>query len=345
MKKAVKITLWIILTAIFAAVMGLAYFIYDTNRSLPDLTKEQVFKIEKGDGVNQVALRLKQQGIIRNTFNFETYLWLNKQEDDLQAGEYSLNPGVSVVGLVQKFIAGNIVPQEVWITIPEGFTGKEIEERLVEKGLAKEGEFIKKITNYKGNKNLCTLPEGVGSKKDCSADSLEGYLFPDTYKFFKDATIDEIINKMLVNFDKKLTTDLRKEIEQQDKTVEEIIILASIIEKEVSNTEDAKKVASVFYNRLAIDMRLESDATVNFATGKSRRQATLEDIEIDSLYNTYLYGGIPPSPISNPGLNAIEAAIYPAETDFFYFLSPEDGSTIFSKTFEEHLVAKNKYLK
>lgn len=335
--KIVKIFIFIFfLTGIIVA-GGLLYFVYDINRSLPDLQTQKTFMIEKGDGVNQIAGKLQEQGIIKKTFNFETYLWLKNQEGALKSGEYELKPGMSAKELAMVFTEGNALPKEIQVTIPEGFTIKDIEERLVEKGLSKEGDFIGKTKAHRydfiGQSDFgSTLP------------SLEGYLFPDTYRFYKDAPLEEIINKMLNNFDKKITTDLREEIERQGKSLREVIIVASIIEKEVRDVEEMKKVASVFYNRLEINMPLESDATVNFVTGKNRRQATSQDISLDSPYNTYIYKNLPPGPISNPGLNAIKAAIYPDQTDYLYFLSPESGPTIFSRTLEEHNRAKAKYL-
>lgn len=337
--KTLKIFVNILVVLILAGLGGLFYFTYDISRPLGSLEEKKVFTIEKGDGVNQVAIKLKEQNILKRTFNFETYLWLRNLEDNLQAGEYQLTSDLSAKDLAHKFTQGDILPAEVWVTIPEGFTSKEIEKRLLEKGLiSKEGEFTKKIENYEY--------DFIG-QSDYSGilPSLEGYLFPDTYKFYRDSSLPEIINKMLANFNQKLTTDLVDEIKHKGKSVREIVILASIVEKEVRSIEDMRKVASVFYNRLEIGMALESDATVNFATGKSRRQATFEDLETDSPYNTYRYKGLPPSAISNPGLNAIMATVYPDDTDYLYFLSPENGSTIFSRTLDEHNKAKAQYLK
>lgn len=332
----VIVILFLLIDAVI--ISAILYFVYDINKPLPDLQETKVFVVEKGDGVNQVAFKLKDQDILEQTFNFETFLWLRRQENKLRAGEYKLAPGISAKELANILVMGNALPQEIRVTIPEGFTGKDIEKRLIERGLVSQGTFTNTIRNYRydfsGQRDYGkTLP------------SLEGYLFPDTYKFYKDASVQEIINKMLVNFDKKLTSDLRDEIKNQDKTIQEIIITASIIEKEVRDVDEMRKVASVFYNRLVINMPLESDATVNYATGKNRRQATYDDIQVDSPYNTYLYKGLPAGPISNPGLDAIRAAIYPEKTDYYYFLSPENGPTVFSKTLEEHNFAKVKYLK
>ena len=169
-------------------------------------------------------------------------------------------------------------------------------------------------------------------------------LLSDDPENYNDSSIEEIASKMLNNFDLKLTDDLRAEIKGQDKTISEIIILASIIEKEAGNSEDMKKVSSVFTNRLKIGKALESDATINYVTKTGRARSTYEDLEIESPYNTYKYIGLTPSPIANPGIEAIKAAINPEETDYFYFLTKEDGEAVFSITFKEHLKNKYKYL-
>jgi UPF0755 protein len=142
-----------------------------------------------------------------------------------------------------------------------------------------------------------------------------------------------------------LSQDLREEIKRQNKSVFEVIILASIIEKEAKFPEDMKKIAGVFQNRLNAGKPLESDATINYITGSGRAQSTFEDLQIDSPYNTYKYPGLPPGPISNPGMGAIRAAIYPEMNDYLYFLTKRDGKAVFSRTLEEHLENKRKYLK
>jgi UPF0755 protein len=150
---------------------------------------------------------------------------------------------------------------------------------------------------------------------------------------------------MLDNFNKKLTPELVTEINKQQKTVHEIITLASIIEKEVSNDNDRKLVADIFYKRLEKGIGLQSDATVNYVTGKSTTRPSAQDLAVDSPYNTYKYKGLPPGPISNPGISAILAAIYPTSNPYFYFLTTPDGKVIYSKAYQEHLQAKAQYYK
>ncbi|HZJ40958.1 MAG TPA: endolytic transglycosylase MltG [Candidatus Saccharimonadales bacterium] len=182
--------------------------------------------------------------------------------------------------------------------------------------------------------------------------SLEGFLFPDTYRVYDDASAIDVVDKMLANFDKKLTTQMRTDIAAQGKTIYEIVIMASLIEKEApinySDPENktARIVADIFWGRLKIGQALQSDATLTYFLGDNSPSHSGADLEIDSPYNTYKYRGLPPTPICNPGLRAIQAAIYPIKTDYNYFLTSRDGKNIYyAKTYEEHLNNKYKYLK
>ena len=168
--------------------------------------------------------------------------------------------------------------------------------------------------------------------------SLEGFLFPDTYIFTIDATAEEIVIKMLSNFDKRVSSDMRDDLAAEDRSLYEILIFASVVEGEVPSDADRGVVAGIFKNRLDIDMALQSDATIDYIKGEAEIKHTLADLEIDSLYNTYKYPGLPPGPINNPSLASIEAAINPSETDYMYFLNnATTGETVFSKTFDEHI--------
>jgi len=175
--------------------------------------------------------------------------------------------------------------------------------------------------------------------------SLEGYLFPDTYEINTGAQIEEIVKTMLSNFDKKLTSNLRKEIKKQEKTIFEIITMASLLEKEVKSKEEKEIVSGILWKRLKNRIPLQVDATIIYITGKKTTKVSKDDTEIDSPYNTYKYLGLPKGPICNPGLESILATVYPKNSDFWYYLSTSDGETIFSKTLEEHNIAKAKYLK
>jgi UPF0755 protein len=179
--------------------------------------------------------------------------------------------------------------------------------------------------------------------------SLEGYLFPDTYRVFASSTIDEVLVKMLDNFDNKLTLQMRSDIKAQGKSISEIVIMASIIEKEApfygKDNSDAKIVSGIFWNRLANKQALQSDATLSFIFKDNKPTHEGNDLNNSSPYNTYKYRGLPPGPICNPGLLALEAAIYPEHSNYNYFLTAPDGNIYYAKTYAEHLQNKYKYLK
>ena len=280
---------------------------------------EQAFIIEIGEGLNQVALHLEEAGLIRNRIWFISYVVYKGWAAQLQAGEYSLNPSFNIPQIARKIAGGEAFFQDVEITIPEGFDLKKIDARLSKAGLIESGELLKQF-------------------------ELEGYLFPDTYRFSKDDGIDRIIVKMRENFDRKIDNNLLGKIEQQGKTIEEIIIMASLLEKEVRSDEDREIVSGIFWKRLGNNYPLQSCATIAYVLGEDKLRYSTEDTKVDSPYNTYQNIGFPPGPICNPGLSAIQAAIEPQDNDYNFFLSKPDGETVFSKTLEEHNLNKAKYL-
>ena len=280
--------------------------------------EEKLINIEKGWGSNQIAEKLKQENLIKSEWIFVYYVWIRNYNERLQAGEYLLNSGMTVFKITEIIIKGQVVPNWIKVTIPEGWDIKKIQERLI----ALE---------------VITLDEKLPIDQ-------EGYLFPDTYYFYKNAGINAVIEKMKANFDKKITNDLLKEIEEQGKALYDILKMASILEKEVISDEDRAIASGIFWDRLKINYPLESCATIAYILGKDKWRYSIEETRIKSPYNTYLNIGLPPTPINNPGLSAIKAAIYPTYTDYNFFLTdPETGNTIFSKTLQEHNQNKAKY--
>ena len=253
-----------------------------------------------------------------------------------------------------------VYKEEQTIKVIEGWTLRDIANHLETVNNWSQTDFFaltgEPLQDY-SNKEKVDWPKDFSESFDFLKDKpahygLEGFLFPDTYRIFKDASAEEVIITMLKNFDRKLNAEMRAEIARQGKTIYEIIILASIIEKEAPinyadpENKDARLVAGIFYNRLKIGQALQSDATLSYLYNDKKSVHSSEELEIDSPYNSYKYPGLPPTPICNPGLKAIEAAIYPLGTNYNYFLTSLDGKNIYyARTYEEHLNNKYKYLK
>lgn len=330
---------------IFIAIISLGGFFYWQNLNSPvdPSGREQVFLVSQGETVKQIISNLKKADLIKSPFYFEYKIW--RAGLNLKAGEYLISSKLTAKEIIKILTQGDGLSQEKQIRIIEGWNIKDI------------GAYLKenKITGASGFLSLVQAPLGGWqfdfSKPDFLSDApnranLEGYLFPDTYRIFKDTAAEQIISKMLFNFDKKLTTEMMAEIKRQKKTIYEIVTMASIIEKEVRSADDMKIVSGIFWQRIKNGQGLESCATLAYILGVNKAQYSIEDTRIDSPFNTYKYRGLPPGPIANPGLNAIKAAIYPEPTPYNYFLSdPATGKTIYSRILEEHNINKYKYLK
>lgn len=351
-KYFIKFLLILIICVILILGIGLGNYYYQIFTPLQKISEKKEFVVKKGEGVNKISQNLKNQKLIRSMWNFEVYIWLKKLGTKIQAGNYLLSSQMNIKEIVQILTSGQVIPNQTTIKIIEGWNYKEIGEYLESKiNISKENFFaVANETFWKNkysflNDNPFKNIESKLSNYFYSTVLLEGYLFPDTYQIYKNATAEDIIKKMLNNFDKKLSNQMRDDIKKQNKTIFETITLASIIEKEVPNDNDRKIVAGIFYKRLREGMRLESCATINYILGNDKKQLSFEDTRVESPYNTYTNDGLSPGPISNPGLSAINAAIYPQETDYLFFLSKPNGETVFSKTFEEHNQNKKKWLK
>lgn len=299
---------------------------------------EQNFEIKSGEGVKDVAANLEKSQLIKNKYYFNYYVWKTGSKGKIQAGKYELRGSMTIPEIVQVLSLGEIVPNEVKITFPEGMSAKDMAEILSQKGF--DGDGFLKIAKTSG----AGAPDYDFLKTKPAKSDLEGYLFPDTYIFFKDAKPESIIDRMLLNFDEKLTPKMRADIQSRGKNIFDVITMASILEKEVRTPEDMKIASGIFWDRIEIGQPLQSCATIAYVLGQEKAQYSIEDTRTPSPYNTYINRGLPPGPINNPGMNAISAAVYPTGTDFNYFLSdPATGKTIFSRTLEEHAVNKAKY--
>jgi len=349
LRKFLKYTLFVLLIVFIAVIVS-----YYENINTPADKKGagSLFVVAPGDSVKKIGLNLQIKGLIKSKNQFEYYVWQIKKGALMQAGTYQLSPRMTIKEIVAAFVAGKTMNQEKEITIIPGWTLRDIAKYFTDAGIASSADFYKLAGEpMKDYTKAKIAPADYSADFSILSDKpknygLEGYLFPDTYRIYKDATAEEVIKKMLANFEDKLTPVMRADIKKQGKTVYQIITMASMIEKEVNKNEDMKIVSGIFWGRIKTGQGLESCATLAYILGKNKPVYSLEDTLVDSPYNTYQHQSLPPGPICNPSLAAIEAAIYPTKTNYNYFLSrPDTGETVFSKTLEEHNLNKAKYLK
>jgi UPF0755 protein len=270
--------------------------------------------IEQGDSVQAITSHLEKAGLVAHPLFFKLFVELSQTQTKLQAGTFSLTPGTSIASLV--LLLSNVRTSEVQVTIPEGFTNDQIKVRLVD-----------------------AFPDFDQVAWDKQTKNLEGSLFPDTYRFSKTVSVDEIVQKMRSTLDRRLAEKGLVEISN------DTLIMASIIEKEVQTPEDMKRVAGILFNRMKIGMPLQVDSTLTYINQKTSATLTSADLKTDSPYNTYTRKGLPPTPICNPGINAILAVLNPTPSKDFYFLTTKDNTVIYAQTHDQHVANKQKYLR
>lgn len=278
----------------------------------------QVFVIAKGESVKSIGEKLKEKKIINDALVFTLYVRLNNFEKNIQAGSYKISPSMDIEQLMKSFKSGS---EDIWITIPEGFRATEV------------AEVLEDIPTY----NDSWVKE---------LEDQEGYLFPDTYLVAKDAEISSIISMLKNTFNKKIESI---GMSPNDNKLNNIVIIASLIEREALKDNEKPMISSVIHNRLDDGMALDIDATLQYIKGKTGDKwwsvPTASDKALNSLYNTYKYAGLPPGPISNPGIEAIKAAANPANSDYYFYIHDNDGNVHFAETLSEHERNIEKYLR
>ncbi|MFH1207344.1 MAG: endolytic transglycosylase MltG [Patescibacteria group bacterium] len=337
-----KFFLFVLAVAFFAAVIGGLFLWNEVNFPMSSTSQPATFTIAKGEGVNDIAVHLKSQGLIRNSLAFKVYAYFKRSQTKFTDGMYSVDKNMTIRDIFTLLVSNQTTP-ETTITLIEGWTAKDMAEYLAAQGIVSAENFIAAASVHDSRSIIPNMTYAFLADRPAGA-ALEGYLFPDTYRVFKTTTASQIVEKMLDNFGNKFTDQMKTDTANGNMSIYQIVTLASIIEKEVRTDADRKIAAGIFYDRMNQGVALQSDATVNYVTGKQALQPTADDLSVDSPYNTYKYTGLPPGPICNPSLASIMAAIYPEKTEYFYFLTKPDGTTVFSKTYEEHLQNKQKYL-
>lgn len=328
----------IILVVLIVIAAGIAY---GWNAMQPTAVSDQVvpYTLKQGTSTATVADELAQNGLIKNALAFKIYLKMNSEGSEFKAGDYEFTPGLTYDQIITKLDnADVVVPKTMKFTIPEGYTVTQIADKLSEAGYVDRDAFMKLVDDPSSLKLAQELEVPTG---DGILHPLEGYLFPATYDLPIDSTESDIIANMLLATRTKLRAidNLDAQLKERNLTVHQLLTEASLVEREVVVPEERATVAGVIDNRLKQNMKLQIDATVQYALGKQKDRLLYSDLKIDSPYNTYLHEGLPPGPIANPGLDAIKAALAPEASEYVYYVTKKDGTGghLFAKTYQEHL--------
>ncbi|OEF99233.1 hypothetical protein BHF71_09585 [Vulcanibacillus modesticaldus] len=291
--------------------------------------------IPQGSSTSEIAEILKKEQLIKNKLFFKSYVNYLGYDMQLKAGYYELSRSMNLTQIIKIIAKGNNKIDSVRFTIPEGYTVEQIAARLAQQGLVQQDKFIQLAKD--GDFDY-TFIKQIPDNKDIKY-RLEGYLFPNTYEVKKGATEREIINLMLEQFAKEWDPSWDKLIADKQLTIHQIVTIASIIEREVMVEKERPIVSGVIYNRLNKNWKLQIDATIQYILGKQKERLMYADLEVDNPYNTYLNNGLPPGPISNPGLSSIKAALFPENNDYFFYVTKKNntGEHYFATTYNEHL--------
>ncbi len=315
---------------------GLVFYFF---RFLEPVAPYQVFSrevhIEKGYSSRQIAEKLEEKELIRSSLFFQLVIRLTGRAPYLQAGSYHFSSSQSLWEIVEDLVKGRVVTRG--ITIPEGYTVLQIANLLEKEIDISSASFLEAVNS----RDLYSFLEGVYSVEPYYY--LEGYLFPDTYHLSSETSPEEIVQLMLNRlWDYVEDYTVRQRARQLDLNLHQVLTIASMIEDEARYEEERALISGVIHNRLKKGMPLQIDATIQYLLPERKVRILYQDLRLDSPYNLYLYDGLPPGPISNPGISSILAALYPVRTDYLYYVARDDGTHIFSHTYQEHLEAQRR---
>lgn len=317
-----RLIYWLMLLLLFVGVAGAfsSVFLPASSRS-----RRVVVDVPPRASLPQISRLLQEKGVIRNQYAFQLMARVLGESTNLKAGEYELSPHLSVIEVIDKVARGDAISH--WVTIPEGYTLEQVAKTLAKQKMAEERQFLKIARGG---------AEEFGGSLALPRESLEGYLFPDTYRIKAGASEKAILREMLATFEERVARELKDDVRRSGLSLDKVVILASLIEREARVPRDRPLIAAVLHNRLKEKMRLQVDATVLYALGRHKSRVLYEDLKTPSRYNTYRHLGLPPGPICNPGLHSIEAALRPAKQNYLFYVARPDGSHIFTRTYAEH---------
>ncbi len=296
----------------------------------PSTLHTVVFDTEASQHFKQMASQLETQGLVRSGFAFRMLARYQKKDTQIKAGEYALRASMAPQEILDIMVRGETIPRRA--TIREGMTIVEIGKVLEEAGITDRGAFERALADGE-----LLREEGI------QALSFEGYLFPETYNFRRNTQARHVIKAMHEQLKRRWSSEWSARAADLGMSMHQILTLASIVEKESGNFDEQPIIASVFHNRLKINMRLQADPTVIYGIQNFNGNITKRDLQTETPYNTYVISGLPPGPIANPGLSAIKAVLYPAETKFLYFVGNGEGRHVFSENLDQHNDAVNRF--
>ena len=306
---------YIFLIGIIIFFLGTYWLVISPPRDFPS---RSIISVPQGSGLLRLSAKLKNEGIIRSEIGFRTLAIIFGGERVLQAGDYYLPHPENVIRMAYRIVHGERSLASIRVTIPEGYTAREISDL-----------FDSRFQKFDHAQFVALAPEG--------------YLFPDTYFMEMSSTASSTIQILQNNFLKKIAP-YESDVASSTHSLKDIVTMASILESEGSNKTDREIISGILWRRISIHMPLQVDASLKYINGKTSSELTVSDLNADSPYNTYKYAGLPPGPISNPGLESILAALHPADSNYLYFLTDNDGIMHYARTFDEHKKNKAKYL-
>jgi len=314
----------------------------------PDATKTIAVEVPIGSTLSSISTLLEEKGVIKDARVFKYYAKF-KNESQFQAGNYDLTQAMTLDELIESLKTGKVYRTPVFtMTIPEGLTLEQIGNIVEKKTPYTQKEFMDLVTSDAFVQQMkAKYPELVTDAvlADKIRYDLEGYLFPATYSYFEEKpSLESIVDEMIGAMD-KVVKNYNDALTEKKMSVHQLLTFASLLEREATAQTDRETIASVFYNRIDQGMPLQTDPTVLYALGSHKDRVLYKDLEVDNAYNTYKNKGLPPGPIAGAGKTSIEAVLNPSKTDYLYFLADKKGVNHFSKTYDEHLLKVDKYIK
>ena len=323
-----------LLSIFFLLTVVLSFALFCVTAPSLEKTREIAVEIPQGTSLNKISALLEETGAIRGRLRFKVLAKLLKMERNLKFGEYRFMLPMTPIALLRKIASGDVIAY--LITFPEGITIFDVAQNIERAGLIPESAVLQKAAD-----------EQFAAFLGIEGESLEGYLFPETYKFNRGSSPEIILRRMVDRFNKVFNQDMEKQAAALGLSKKDLITLASLVEKETGRADEKPLIAAVFLNRLEKGMRLDCDPTVIYSLKLENRtfneRLNKNHLKKESPYNTYLNVGLPPGPICSPGLDSMQAVLHPAKVSYLYFVSKNDGTHQFSETLEEHNRAVNAY--